>query len=119
MADPDGVVSKSSTDAEPRPMAEGTTGSFAARTVEDRGENNILMCKFRHRIRFWLMVSTLRENGIKTRLYFGSAVTPVQNQNRGELSLGLAFNALAGWSRIYSEALSYSAKSQLKSRFHY
>ena len=50
---------------------------FAAWHVENRSENEILMCDFRGRTRSWLMVAPVSTvSDARTRLYFGSAVVP-------------------------------------------
>ena len=111
------AVCKPSSDVEARQLAEGEIDCFAAWYVEDRSENQILMCDFRDRTRSWLMVSPLpEEGGIQTRLYFGSAVVSTRNENSNKTSRGLAYGALLGFHKIYSRALLYSAKSLLKAR---
>jgi len=109
------AVNKPSTDAEARQLAEGKIDSFAAWNVEDRSQNQILMCDFRHRTRSWLMVSPMFEDGgARTRLYFGSAVVPVRSPESAKTSLARGFGFLLGFHKIYSEALLYSARSLLE-----
>jgi hypothetical protein len=111
------VVSKPSTDAETIQLAEGEIDAFAAWYVEARGENEILLCDFRNRTRCWLMVSPLHDDtGIRTTLYFGSAVIPVRDRRFGKPSLGWGFGALALFHMAYSLALLYSAKSLLMAK---
>ena len=108
------MVAKPSVDAQARQLADGASASFAAWHVEDRSENEILMCDFRGRTRSWLMaapVSTV--SGTRTRLYFGSAVVPIRNSEIGESSLGFGFQALLGFHKVYSVLLLYSAKSRI------
>lgn len=104
------LVRKPSTDAQARELADGVRNSFAAWTVEDRNENQLLMCDFLRRTRSWLM-AVPTENG--TRLYFGSAIVPVQNPKTGKPSLGFLFRALLGFHKIYSRMLLQSARSKL------
>ena len=111
------TVSKPSTDLQAWQLADGVSDRFAAWYVEGRGENEILMCDFQGRTRSWLMatsVSTVR--GVRTRLYFGSAVVPIQNSKTGKLSLGFGVQALLGFHKVYSVLLLYSAKSHIKNR---
>ncbi len=111
------AVSKPSTDAQTSQLARGEIDTFAAWYVEARGENEILLCDFRNRTRCWLMVSPLHDDtGIRTQLYFGSAVVPLRNRRSGKPSMGWAFGALAGFHKIYSEALLYSARSLLMAK---
>ena len=108
------VAAKPSLDAQARQLADGASERFAAWHVEDRSDNEILMCDFRGRTRSWLMVSpesTLK--GTRTRLYFGSAVVSIRNSRTGEPSIGFGFQALLGFHKIYSVLLLYSAKSRI------
>jgi hypothetical protein len=108
------TVSKPSTDLQARQLANGTTEKFAAWHVEDRSENELLMCDFRGRTRSWLMVVPVNTaSAPRTCLYFGSAVVPVRNSKTGELSLGFTYQALIGFHKIYSILLLYSAKSNV------
>ncbi|NRB42651.1 MAG: hypothetical protein HRU20_29985 [Pseudomonadales bacterium] len=109
------AVSKPSSDDQVALLATGETNTFAAWSVEGRSENQLLMCDFKSRTRSWLMIEPLEsENGIKTRLYFGSAVVPIKKSKTGKPSLGLIFDALHGFHLLYSVALLSSAKSRLK-----
>jgi len=109
------MVSKSSTDAQARQLADGSSERFAAWYVENRSENEILMCDFRGRTRSWLMAAPVSAvSGVRTRLYFGSAVVPIRNSKTGEPSLGFGFQALLGFHKVYSVLLLYSAKSRIK-----
>jgi hypothetical protein len=108
------AVSKPSSDAQARQLADGIIEKFAAWRVENRSENEILLCDFRGRTRSWLMVvpvSTVSNH--RTRLYFGSAIVPVQDSKTGKLSLGFGYQALLGFHRIYSVLLLYFAKSHI------
>jgi hypothetical protein len=108
------TIAKPSTDAQASQLADGRIQTFAAWYVENKGENELLMCDLQGRTRSWLMVSALNTAGdVKTRLYFGSAVVPVRNPKTGELSLGFAYRTLIGFHRIYSVLLLYFAKSRL------
>jgi hypothetical protein len=110
-------VSKPSTDAQAKQLADDKIDKFAAWHVEDRNENEILMCDFRGRTRSWLMVVPVNTlGGARTRLYFGSAVVPIQNSKTGELSLGFGVQALLGFHKIYSVLLLYFAKSRIKNQ---
>ncbi len=112
------TVSKSSTDTQARQLAEGDIEKFAAWYVEDRSENEILMCDFQGRTRSWLMVIPVSTvSGARTRLYFGSAVVPIRNSKTGESSLGFGFQALLGFHKTYSVLLLYSAKSRIKGQY--
>lgn len=105
-------VSKPSTDADVRQLADGEIEKFAVWHVENRSENEILMCDFLGRTRSWLMIVSV--TATQTRLYFGSAVVPRLNLKGGELSLGIIFKALLGFHQIYSIFLLYFATLSIK-----
>jgi hypothetical protein len=92
------AVSKPSTDDEARRLLNGELERFAAWYVEDRADDQLLMCDFRDQTRSWFMVSP-------GRIYFGSAVIPVQKTS---------FRWLLGLHRLYSRALLAAAKSRLQ-----
>ena len=111
------AVSKPSTDEHATLLAEGKIDTYAAWYVEARSENQILLCDFRNRTRCWLMVSPRHEDaGTRTTLYFGSAVVPLRDRMSGKPSMGWAFAALAGFHKMYSVALLYSARSLLMAK---
>ncbi len=110
------AISRPSTDAQVAQLATGTLDEFAAWHVEDRCENQLLLCDFKSRTRSWLMVVPIIEgNHVRTRLYFGSAVVPVVNPKTGEYSLGFVYRALLGFHKLYSVVLLYGAKCRLES----
>jgi len=105
------LVSKPSSDQQARQLSEGLIDHFAAWTVEERADKQILMCDFQNRTRSWLMLESVRkENEIYTQLYFGSAV--VRNVN-GTNRLGVFFNLLLGFHNLYSKALLKAARKRL------
>lgn len=110
------LVSKPSTDAQASQLAAGTVDSFAAWSVEDRCEDQLLMCDFQGRTRSWLMVAPAAGESVgSTRLYFGSAVVPARTARAGTETpdLGWTFRLLLGFHKLYSRALLFSAKSRL------
>ncbi|MDI1342051.1 hypothetical protein [Polaromonas sp.] len=110
------LVSKPSTDAQAGQLASGILDAFAAWSVEERREDQLLMCDFQGRTRSWLMVIPMEgENSRGTRLYFGSAVVPARAARAAARTpdLGLTFRLLLGFHKLYSRALLCSAKSRL------
>jgi len=108
------VVSKPSSDAQVVLLAEGEIDTFAAWSVENRCENQLLLCDYQKRTRSWLMIEHAEgENDTQTRLYFGSAVVPIKNLKVGGSSFGFGFHALSWFHKIYSVVLLFSAKSRL------
>ena len=104
-------VSKPSTDADARRLAQAQVESFSAWSVEGRAPDQLLLCDFHRRTRSWLMVAP-NESGVGTRLYFGSAVVPVRTKS-GERRLGFIFSALLGFHKLYSRILLRAARSRL------
>jgi hypothetical protein len=73
------------------------------------------MADFQGRTRAWLMVAPAGNGAdARTRLYYGSAVVPIQDANTGKATLGFVFGALMGFHKLYSHVLLYSARSRLK-----
>jgi hypothetical protein len=111
------TVSKPSSDSEARQLADGIREKFAAWHVEARSANEILMCDFVGRTRSWLMVAPASTvSDFRTRLYFGSAVVPVQNPKTGKPSRGFMFQALLGFHKVYSILLLNSARLSIESQ---
>ncbi len=110
------VVSRPSSDAQAEQLAAGEIDTFAAWCVEKRSANQLLLADLQGRTRSWLMVARMEAgNGEGTRLYFGSAVVPVQSPRTGKPTLGPGFRALLRFHKVYSKVLLYAAKSRLKS----
>lgn len=108
------LVARPSTDSQARELAAGRLESFAAWIVEDRNPDQILMCDFRGRTRSWLMCETAgTADSPMTRLYFGSAVVPVNSASSGEAKMGLVFGTLLGFHRLYSRILLRAAAAAL------
>ena len=106
------TVSKPSTDDQTRQLADSKINKFAAWHVENRSENEMLMCDFLGRTQSWFKVTPVSET--RTQLYFGSAISSSQNPKTGKLSLGFGYKALLGFHQIYSMLLLYSARSSLR-----
>lgn len=92
------VVSKPSTDAQVKALTAGDLETFAAWNVEERTDQQLLMCDFHGHTRSWFMVAP-------GRLYFGSAVVPIDRP---------AYKMLIGFHRLYSRALLSAARSRLQ-----
>jgi len=113
------TVSRPSTDVQAEQLAVGSTDTFAAWRTEARSENQLLMSDFSRRTRSWLMILPMTGTGEPcTRLYFGSAVVPVEDPRTGKVTLGFGFRALLGFHRFYSKVLLYAARSRLEGQCH-
>lgn len=109
-------ASRPSTDADAARLAAGEAANFAAWRVEARADDQLLLCDFTGRTRSWLMASPLPD-GAGTRLYFGSAV--VARAGAGPGRMGLPFDALLRFHRLYSRLLLRAAMNGIRSRsFH-
>lgn len=104
-------LSKPSTDAQARQVAAGEVAEFAAWRVEGRRADQLLMCDVAGRTRSWFMVA--QPSPGRTLLYFGSAVVPKIDRASGERRMGVLFNALLGFHKLYSRALLGAAASRL------
>jgi hypothetical protein len=98
-----------STDEEARQLAQGTRDAFAAWTVEDRSDDQLLLIDVRQQTGSWFMHEAL-DSG--SRLYFGSVVfkrkaTPIGRELRW------TYRSLLGMHRFYSRALLAAARSRL------
>jgi hypothetical protein len=107
------AIRRPSTDDEAAELARGTRDRFAAWTVEDRRDDQLLMRDVLGNTRSWLMVIPL---GARTRLHFGSAVVARVDAATGARSMGFVFRALLGFHTLYSIALLRAARSRLLSR---
>ncbi len=107
------VAFKPSTDAGARQLALGTARSFAAWSVEERTASQLLLRDFLGRTRSWLMVEPMSGCPARTRLYFGTAVTPQKSGRDGGQDIGAVFRALTGFHRAYTLTLMRSARHRL------
>ncbi len=142
-------VGRPSTDAEVRELAAGDRTDFAAWRVEERAENQLLMCDYVGRTRSWFMVAPTvtgaadatdatgatdvpdvpdatgapaadgTATGASTRLYFGSAVVPVMDRRTGMARMSWPYHALLGFHRLYSRVLLREAAANLSRLSHH
>ncbi|HUR41003.1 MAG TPA: hypothetical protein VM240_07500 [Verrucomicrobiae bacterium] len=89
------ALSRPSTDAEARALAQGSRHGFAAWDVEERAPDQLLLRDMYGTTRSWLMTEPVTAG---TRLYFGSAVVR-QAMKRPH------FSALMDFHKAYSRAL--------------
>lgn len=102
---------KPSSDEDVDRLASGSAQKFAAWTVEDRSNDQVLLCDFRGTTRSWLMVEPAADG---TRLYFGSAVIRSIVKEGGALKMGRSFQFLLGLHKLYSKALLGAARKRLR-----
>jgi hypothetical protein len=106
------LASRPSTDDQAKDLASGAIGVFAAWRVEDRTDDQLLMCDLSGRTRSWFMVAPTGGPSASTRLYFGSGVVPVIDKS-AQATLGFTFKALLGFHKLYSQVLLSAARSRL------
>lgn len=97
-----------STDGDIDAMLAGRRDAFAAWTIEDRTDDQLLMCDISKRTRSWFRVEGIGKS--RTRLYFGSAV--IANRD----ALPSNYGVLLGFHRVYSRALLGTARVRLERR---
>jgi len=105
------VVKKPSDQAQLDNMLAETSDRFAAWTVESRTGDQLLMCDYQKRTRSWFMTEPLGNE--TTRLYFGSAVVPVDYLDKVEKVAPFIFHALMPFHKLYSRLLLSSAARRL------
>ena len=106
------VANRPSSDAQARELALGLRAHFAAWHVEQRNDEQLLLCDFQGDTRSWLMCVPLG-HGRTTRLYFGSAIVPKTDPGSGEKRLGTLFRLLLGFHKSYSRALLRTAAARV------
>lgn len=111
----DWFAARPSSDIEANRLAEGASCSFAAWRVEGRTADQLLLADFTGRTRSWLMAAPVGGTGLgmRTRLYFGSAVVARVDARTGRRKMGFAFHALLGLHRLYSRLLLRAARSRV------
>lgn len=105
------LIGKPSNDKKARELASGLRGDFAAWTVEDRNDNQILLCDFMKKTRSWLMVE-FSEAEEQSKLYFGSAVI-FKKSETDEAKPPVGFSLLSRFHVWYSKALLNAAYRRL------
>ncbi|WP_196140761.1 hypothetical protein [Aliikangiella sp. G2MR2-5] len=105
------LVNKPSSDIDANQLATGNLDKFAAWTVEDRAENQLLLCDYQSKTRSFLMVKPLTDS--LTELYFGSAVVATKASEKGDPTSSFFFRSLSGFHKLYSVALLSVAKKRL------
>lgn len=104
------VTGIASTDAEAAELGAGPQQEFAAWRVEQREEQQLLLCDLNARTRSWLMV--VPGSG-STQLYFGSAIVRDVDPESGDRSLSIGFRLLLGFHKLYSRLLLRAALRRL------
>ena len=108
-----------STDIQANKVAAGSGSTFAAWSVEDRAEDQLLLCDVTARTRSRFMVAPVPDEVLdRTLLYFGSAITAVRKGKTGRMTIGPAFKALTGFHVLYSRALLAAAKKRIERSDH-
>ncbi len=108
------TVSRASTDVQVTQLASAEINEFAAWQVEDRADDQLLLCDYTGRTRSWLMVAVEEtETKMTTLLRFGSAVTSIPVLTFGNFMPWLGFTLLIRFHKIYSVLLLLSAKRKL------
>ena len=110
------AVSKPSTDAQARQLANAATDSFAAWTLEMRNDNELLLCDFQGRTRSWLKTAPQPGENSGTRLFFGTAVVSAEYRNSDQKNDVPGFRFLIPFHKLYARALLHAARSKLNNK---
>ena len=102
------LIGRGSSDADALRLVQNDSERFAAWTVEDRTQDQLLMCDFRSRTRSWFMV---RNHDQISTLYFGSAVIAPDNTDPRS-----SYRILLELHRTYSRLLLRGAVRRLSRR---
>ena len=107
------VVNKPSSAGQLQHLVCGTGDKFAVWHVEQRAQNQLLLCDDFGRTRSWLMVEAGVDNNSQaiTTLYFGSAVIIKKNTTNNKYPL--SFRLLGRFHHWYSMALLRAGKNRL------
>lgn len=106
-----------SSDAQAAALAAGGVERFAAWSVTARAANQLLLTDDTGRTSSWLMTEPVQDaSGPRTRLWFGSVVRPRPGADPGRRRLGMPFDLLLGFHRLYSRILLASARRRLRAR---
>jgi hypothetical protein len=108
------LLGASSSKADARAVARGTSDTFSAWYVGQRTATQLLMCDRYERTRSWFCVAPAIGGG--TRLQFGSAVAAKRNKSTGAPAPGRGFHFLLWFHILYSQMLLRAAKRNLRAR---
>jgi hypothetical protein len=108
------LLGASSSKADARAVAGGTSETFSAWYVGQRTATQLLMCDRYERTRSWFCVAPASGGG--TRLQFGSAVAAKRDQRTGAPALSGGFHILLWFHILYSQVLLRAAKLNLRAR---
>jgi hypothetical protein len=105
------LLGASSSEADARAVAAGTSQTFSAWYVGQRTATQLLMCDRYERTRSWFCVAPASGGG--TRLRFGSAVAAKRDKKTG-VRPGGGFHFLLWFHILYSQILLSAAKRNLR-----
>ena len=103
------LLKRPSTDEEARQVALGQRDAFAAWTVEERRDDQLLLIDVRRQTGSWFMVASAGRGG---KLMFGSVVFKAEAAS-GRRRLRWSYRLLMGVHRLYSRALLSAARARL------
>jgi hypothetical protein len=108
------LLGASSSKADARAVAAGTSETFSAWYVGQRTPTQLLMCDRYERTRSWFCAAPAA--GGRTRLQFGSAVAAKRDKKTGAPAMGGGFHFLLWFHILYSQVLLRAAKLNLRAR---
>lgn len=109
-------ASSPSVDKDVADLASGAGDTLAMWKVEARDATQVIMAVGKSPIKTWLMSHESSASSGATRLYFGSAVQPLEHSPSGAPRIGRMFHIFLGFHKLYSRILLWSAKRNLRER---
>lgn len=104
-----------STDEDLDSLLLGTRKKFAAWTVEQRSDNELLMCDVASKTKSWFMVEPGADaSSARTVVYFGTVVVATAHRRTGEPDLGVVFRLFMPAHLLYGRSLLITACSRLR-----
>ena len=109
------LASHPASDAEAKQLAQGAASAFSAWRVESQSAAELLLADMTGRTKSWLMAlpAPAGVGGVRTYLYFGSAVLPGEHRGAQRPAAGVAFKALLGFHKLYSRLLLQAARGRV------
>ncbi len=104
-----------STDDDLQNLLYGDRRSFAAWTIEQRTDTELLMCDVARKTKSWFMVEPVADSSTaRTVVYFGTVVVATPHRQTGKPDLGAVFRVFMPAHLLYGRSLLVTACSRLR-----
>jgi len=105
------LVNKPSTDQDVELLARSETSEFSAWSVEERTENQLLLCDYQGQTRSWL--SVVNQDNESSQIYFGTAVVYRKDKKGRTIEFNQVFKFISLFHHFYAKALIRCAAKKL------